>query len=170
MSLGLVAGAHRLEACKRLGWSEIPAIVSELGDHERVIAECDENLCGTKLSAVDVAIFTAKRKEAYLALHPETAHSGDRTKQDANSASCPSFADDQSDKTGVSKRTVQVNAERGQAISPAALAMVRGTKLDTGAYLDKLKKVAPDDQVARANLFPQRSPEPKLHQDRFRRF
>lgn len=147
---GLVAGAHRLEACKSLGWQEVPAVVVDLSDDDRIIAECDENLCASKLTASEQAMFTAKRKEAYLRKHPETAHGGDRTKQDANSASCstPSFADDQAEKTGVSKRTVQANAERGEKVTPAALAMVKGTNLDTGTYLDKLKKVKPENQTA----------------------
>lgn len=39
------------------------------------------------------------------------------------------FADDAAAKTGVSKRTVQANAERGEKVTPAALAMVKGTSL-----------------------------------------
>lgn len=143
---GLIAGAHRLEACKSLGWSEVPVLVADLGDQERIIAECDENLCGSKLSAADVAMFTAKRKEAYIALHPETEHGGDRVSdQVAKSATC-SFADDTANKTGQSARKVRSDAERGEKVTPAALAMVRGTKLDTGVYLDKLKAIGPDSQ------------------------
>jgi ParB family chromosome partitioning protein len=145
---GLVAGAHRLEACKSLGWSEVPAVVVDLDDDSRIIAECDENLCGSKLTATEVAMFTAKRKEAYLRLHPETGHGGDRTKQDAKSASCPSFADDQAAKTGASKRKVQADAERGEKVTPAALAMVKGTALDTGVFLDKLKSIPAAEQTA----------------------
>jgi len=143
---GLVAGAHRLEACKRLGWQEVPAVVVELDDDDRIIAECDENLCGTKLSAAEQAMFTAKRKDAYLRKHPETGHGGDRkSDQVANSATC-SFAQDQAEKTGTSARTVRQSAERGEKVTPAALAMVKGTSLDTGVFLDQLKKIKPDNQ------------------------
>ena len=51
----------------------------------------------------DEATCTARRKEAYEALHPEARHGGDRSKQDAKSASC-SFADDQAAKTGRPER------------------------------------------------------------------
>ena len=67
---GLVAGAHRLEACKRLGMTEIETTVIELGEYERVIAECDENLCGTNLGCAERAVLTAERKLHYELLHP----------------------------------------------------------------------------------------------------
>ena len=144
---GLVAGAHRLEACKALGWSEVPATVVDLSDDERIIAECDENLCGSKLTAAEQAMFTAKRKEAYLRMHPETAHGVAGGKATVANSATVSFADDQSEKTGTAARTVRQNAERGEKITTAALAMVKGTDLDTGVFLDKLKKIKPDNQV-----------------------
>lgn len=144
---GLVAGAHRLEACKSLGWREVPAIVVDLDDDDRIIAECDENLCASKLTASEQAMFTAKRKEAYLRKYPETANG--RNQHDRVGEVCqPSFADDQSEKTGVSARTVRQNAERGEKVTTAALAMVKGTKLDTGQFLDRLKKIEPEGQRA----------------------
>lgn len=36
---------YRFRACQSLNWSEIPAIVVELGEQERIIAECDKNPC-----------------------------------------------------------------------------------------------------------------------------
>ena len=159
---GLVAGAHRLEACKSLGWQEVPALIVDLDDDDRVIAECDENLCGTQLKPSDQAMFTKARKEAYLRKHPETGHGavGCTGRKDDNLSS---FADDQSAKTGVDKRTVQRNAERGEKITPAALAMVKGTPLDTGAFLDKLKKIKPDNQCdhVKRELDKVQKPKPK---------
>lgn len=147
---GLIAGAHRLEACKSLGWTEIPAAVVDLDEDERIIAECDENLCGTKLTASEQAMFTAKRKEAYERKHQETTHGGDRKSspqpEDLNRA--PSFTVATAARTGVSRQTVERNAERGKKVTPAALAMVKGTSLDTGAFLDRLKKVQPENQCA----------------------
>ena len=40
----LIAGRHRLEACKRLGWEEIDASISQLSDTECELWEIDENL------------------------------------------------------------------------------------------------------------------------------
>ena len=58
----LIGGLHRLEAAKSLGWNEIDATITELSGPAAVIAECDENLCGTNLSAAERALFTRRRK------------------------------------------------------------------------------------------------------------
>lgn len=144
---GLVAGLHRKAACERLGLAEIAANVVEIGDLERQIAECDENLCGPVLSPSDRARFTRRRKEAYEALHPETRHGGDRKSDQVAESATRSFADDQSEKTGAAPRTVRLDAERGEKVCDEALDLVRGTKLDTGSYLDRLKRLSPDEQV-----------------------
>ena len=47
---------------------------------------------------------------------------------------------------GLSERVVQRDAERGERVVPDVLAKVEGTKLDTGAYLDGLKKLPPEQQ------------------------
>jgi ParB family transcriptional regulator, chromosome partitioning protein len=146
---GLVAGAHRLEACKILGWQEVPTVAVDLSDDARVIAECDENLCASSLTKSERALFTRRRKEAYEALHPETAHGGDRksSRQVGDLNEPARFTADTAAKTGQSERAVQRDAERGEKITPAALEKVKNTALDTGVYLDKLKKVAPEKQV-----------------------
>lgn len=146
---GLVAGLHRKTACERLGLVEIEANVLDLNDLECQIAECDENLCAPQLSPSERARFTKRRKEAYEALHPEVKNGrnqhSDRDGQDGQ----PSFAADQAEKTGAAERTVRRDAERGDKVDPRVLDLVRGTKLDTGIYLDKLKSLASDDQVKR---------------------
>jgi ParB-like chromosome segregation protein Spo0J len=150
---GLIAGAHRLAACKTLGMQEIPAVILDLDDNDRVIAECDENLCAAKLSPSDAAMFTAERKRAYLAKHPETAHGTPGVSRQVGDirqrASSDRFTADTAAKTGQSERNVQRNAERGQDIDEAALRLVRGTSLDTGVYLDTLKKVKSENKADR---------------------
>ncbi len=152
----LIAGMHRLEAARLLGWAEIPATVLALDEHRRIIAECDENLCAPSLTAAERAEFTRRRKAAYEALHPETVHGvNQHTRGDAKSAS-PTFAEDQAAATGQAKRTVQLDAERGEKVSDEALAMIKGTRLDTGRYLDSIKNLSAADQVAKveADLAP----------------
>src|SRR3954468_3222711 len=65
---GIVAGAHRLEACKRLGHTEIAAIVVGLPDLKRQLAEVDENLAGPTLTKAERALFTKRRKDIYESL------------------------------------------------------------------------------------------------------
>jgi ParB-like chromosome segregation protein Spo0J len=173
---GLVAGGHRLAAYKMIGYEEIPACIVELTDLERQIAECDENLCGPKLSASEEAWFIKRRKDAYEALHPETRNGavgngrekvrqvGEATSDKENKA-VDRFTADTAAKTGQSERAVQRAAERGEKVIDEALSIVRGTKLDTGVYLDKLKKLSPNDQVTAAKrdlaIERQRAEEPR---------
>lgn len=159
---GLVAGAHRLEACKRLGLVEIPAQVVTMNDLDRQIAECDENLCATNLTPSERAEFTARRKEAYEAKHPETKLGANQHTR-VGEVCQPNFAQDQSAKTGMSARTVRQDAERGMKISEKALAALRGTTLDTGVYLDTIKEVPHKEQLARVKA------DLSNEQDRLRR-
>lgn len=144
---GLIAGLHRKTAYERLGLVEIEANVLDLPDLERQIAECDENLCAPTLSPSERARFTNRRKEAYEALHPEAKHGGDRKSDQVDNLSTRSFAADQAEATGVDERTVRRDASRGEHISDEALFAVKGTPLDTGVFLDELKKVDPLEQV-----------------------
>ena len=48
-------------------------------------------------------MFTAKRKEAYLRMHPQAAHGSNQHSRSGKVCNS-SFADDQAAKTGVSKR------------------------------------------------------------------
>lgn len=144
---GLVAGLHRLTAYERLGLVEIEANIVSLSDLECQIAECDENLCAPQLSPAERAMFTKRRKEAYEALHPETRNGRNQHSDRVGQLVQPSFAADQADKTGVDERTVRRDAERGEKVNPEAIDLIRGTRLDTGAYLDKLKNLPADEQV-----------------------
>jgi hypothetical protein len=145
----VIAGRHRLEACRALGLAEIDAYVVTDDDLHAELAMIDENLCRAELGSAERASATARRKEIYEALHPETKHGGDR-KTDQGAKFAPSFHKATAAATGQSPRIVQLNAERGEKVIPEVLDMIRGTGLDTGTYLDKLKKLPPNEQVAAA--------------------
>lgn len=147
---GLIAGLHRKTAYERLGLVEIEANILALDDLDRQIAECDENLCAPQLSPADRAMFTKRRKDAYEAKHPETRAgvAGGKARQGA-AADNLSFAADTAAATGVDERTVRRDAERGEKISDEALQLVRGTRFDTGVYLNSIKAMSPDEQLAR---------------------
>jgi len=140
---GLVAGLHRKTAFERLGLVEIEANVLDLSDLECQIAECDENLCAPQLSPADRARFTKRRKEAYEALHPETKVGANQHRGTAAAR----FTEDTATATGQSERKVQLDAERGSKVADKALDLVKGTKLDTGIYLDKLKTMPVTEQI-----------------------
>src|SRR5437764_6273376 len=70
----LVAGRHRLEACKRLKLKKIRAVVEEAYssalEQWRILAEIDENLIRRKLTDAQRAELTARRKKIYELMHP----------------------------------------------------------------------------------------------------
>lgn len=144
---GLIAGLHRKTAYERLGLAEIEANILDLDDLDRQIAECDENLCAPQLSPADRAMFTKRRRDAYEAKHPETKNGRNQHSNRDGQVVQPSFAEDQAAATGVDARTVRRDAERGEKVCDEALSLIRGTRFDTGAYLDRLKSLTPDEQV-----------------------
>ncbi len=146
----LVAGAHRLAACRDLGHSTVPVVILEVDEQQRIIAECDENLCGTKLSPTERIEFTDRRKRAYERLHPETVQhvAGGKARQGAASDNL-SFAEATAAATGKNVRTVQRDAARAAKVGEDVRAMVKRTKLDTGVYLDELTALSPEEQKQR---------------------
>jgi ParB family chromosome partitioning protein len=148
----VVAGMHRLAACKRLGLVDITVDVIEADDLHAELAMIDENLCRAELSATDRATQTARRKAIYLELHPETKHgeAGAIGRWNADDKLATAFATETAKVSGSSERTVQRDAERGEKIIEEAINLIRGTKLDTGTYLDKLKGLRPNEQVTAA--------------------
>lgn len=140
----VIAGVHRLEASRALGLAEIEATVVNDDDLHAELAMIDENLCRAELSPSDRARQTARRKAIYLELHPETGHGKASPNKDDKLSS---FAEQTAAVVGMDKRSVQRDAERGEKVTEEAMGLIRGTHLDTGAYLDKLKRLSPNDQI-----------------------
>ncbi len=113
----LVAGLHRLEAAKKLGWTEIECSIRSFDVLQAELAEIDENVVRTALSLIEYGELLERRKEIYEALHPETkagqAQAAGMNRaignnvSDKMSATLKSFAQDTADKLGVSSRTVE---------------------------------------------------------------
>ena len=147
----VVAGAHRLEASRRLGLADIACIIVEDDDLHAELAMIDENLCRAELSPSDRARQTARRKEIYETLHPEAAHGTPGVSRQVGDtrerADADRFTAETASATGRSERAVQRDAERGSKVIDEVLDLIRGTSLDTGAYLDKLKRMPPNEQV-----------------------
>ena len=111
----------------------------------------DENLCRAELSATERSGQTARRKVIYEELHPETRNGAvgngrEKVRQVGEATPADRFTAETASATGRSERAVQRDAERGEKVSAEVLQMVQGTKLDTGAYLDELKKLPASEQ------------------------
>lgn len=59
------------------------------------------------------------------------------------------FLDDMVRSTGRSRRSIQLDLERGEKIAPDVLAKLNRTPLDRGTYLDGIKNLPHDEQRAR---------------------
>ncbi|XWN29734.1 MAG: ParB N-terminal domain-containing protein [Devosia sp.] len=148
----LVAGAHRLAAMKLLGWET--AMLPILPDHvDHRLWEIDENLCRSELTPTERADLTARRKAIYEELHPETVNGSNQYTRvgQLGQPSADRFTQETAKVTGQSERKVRRDAERGAKVCEEAKALIKGTPLDTGAYLDRLKKLSPEEQVSMIN-------------------
>ena len=145
----LIAGLHRITACKHLGWQEIEVNVVDY-DSEILseLAEIDENLIRNELTVLDKSIQTNRRKEIYEILHPETKHGGDRK------SSCQvgnliinktdSFVEQTAKATNESTRKVARNSQRGKVLKPLEN-LIKGSRFeDNGKEIDELVKIAND--------------------------
>lgn len=142
-SLHLMAGAHRVEAARRLGWEDLPAKVwTNVTDDWARLIEIDDNLAGAELCPLDTAVFLAARKQVYEKLHPETRRgvAGALARWDASDI--VSFASSTAEKFGLSRRHVERLIAIGERISPAELAHLRQAQapvqLKDLTYLAKL--------------------------------
>lgn len=144
----LVAGLHRLEAARSIGWLEIEAVVVDLCGLEAELAEIDENLCRNDLTALDRAEQIGRRKVVYEQLHPEAAKpKGGRPSK--NSEPSSPFTEDVAVKTGESQRTVQHYAQISRDIPEDVRETIRATPTaESKTELLTLARQEPETQRA----------------------
>ena len=147
----LIAGLHRLEAAKRLGWTEIECTVSNINGLQAELAEIDENFVRTNLSHRELGDLLLRRKELYEAIHPETRQ-GQRNGQTAKNDNLAfletkPFSEDTAEKLGVSKRTVERLVQTAANLTPEAKKIIHDAdeKITKGAAL-KISQLPPDQQ------------------------
>ena len=161
----LIAGYHRFEACKSLGWTEIDATVCDLGTLESELAEIDENLIRSELHWIDRDKQLARRKVIYETLYPATMHGGDRkgtitqvAKSNPNySDLITSFTQDVANKTGLSRDTIEhsvkraasFTAEQCEILKSAAVPQTDATRL---ARLEEPDRIAVIDALAKREI------------------
>lgn len=145
----LIAGLHRLEAAKRLGWTEIKCTVSNLSGLLAELAEIDENLVRRDFDCVDEGEQLARRKEIYEMLHPETRRgkrNGQTSKTDTGSVlETKSFAQDTAEKIGVTPRTVERKVQIAKNLTPEAKGIVKRNDIGFKNAL-KLSRLPPEQQ------------------------
>ena len=144
----LIAGLHRLEAAKRLGWTEIECNVSNLEGLLAELAEIDENLIRQGLDYIDEGKQLARRKEIYETLHPETRQgqrNGQTSKNETVSFLEKSFAQDTAKKLGVSPRCIEQKIQVAKKLTPEAEKIVKDNDIGFKNAL-KLSRLVPEQQ------------------------
>lgn len=155
--LVLIAGAHRTEAAKRLGWEEIEACVwRDVSDDWVKLIEIDDNLAGAEMTALDTAIFLARRKAIYERLYPQAkAETGAalvaKRWNTAEIISVVSFAKATAEKFGLSERHVRNLVAAGEAIDDAQADQLRAAPRAVGT-LDLMELAKIGDSAERAQV------------------
>ena len=162
----LIAGLHRLEAVKLLGWMEIECTVSDTDGLQAELAEIDENFVRAGLSHRELGDLLLRRKELYEAIYPETRQ-GQRNGQTAKNdkltvLEAKPFSEDTADKLGVSKRTVERLVQTAANLTPEAKKIIHeaDTTITKGAAL-KISRLPPDQQAEAAAVLTIASPAKK---------
>ena len=144
----IIAGRHRVQAARELGWAEIDAVLADLDTPHAELCEIDENLVRAELSDAERAKAHARREElmVQLGLAAPGRRGGDRRSND--NSSLGSYAKDTAEALGVHRRTVQRDLRRAKTIEPEVLDDITGTDLDKGVVLDKLAATPREEQRA----------------------
>ncbi|NBJ81409.1 chromosome partitioning protein ParB [bacterium 1XD42-94] len=159
----LIAGFHRLEAVRILGWEEVECTVSSLDGLEAELAEIDENFIRKNLPPIEYGEMLLRRKEIYEMLHPETKATykggkfrGNQHREvvaDKMSATTKSFVKDTAEKLGVAPRTVRRQIQTAKNLAPEAKEIIKeaDTKISRKATM-KISYLEPERQKEAALL------------------
>lgn len=158
----IIAGHHRVAACRALGWTEIDAIVIDSAQSlTDELIEIDENLCRSELTASQRSSYTKRRKAIWEALHPAASQKFERVwdalpieaggnlevaqvappqvmSHGGARPQVKSFAAETAAITGESKSQVNRHIARAEALGDD-IDRLAGTSLDKGVELDALK-------------------------------
>lgn len=159
-TMDLVAGAHRLEAARRLGWKGIDAHIMDGDELHAQLAEIDENLMRAELTPTEEAEHLQRRKEIWEAMRAQQsvggstcATNGDDLRKDGRRKGQQhheGFAESTQESTGKSKASTNRATRRARTVCQKARDIIRGTEADTGTFLDRLSKLDESEQIETA--------------------
>lgn len=137
----LIAGLHRLEAAKSIGWEAIQATEFE-GDAVAVeLAEIDENLMRNDLTVLERGEHLARRQELVGFKHGGNRISsghGDRLKTQQEI----------SEEIGISERSARRSIQAARNIMPEVKDAIRNTEIaNSTTQLLELARLAPEKQI-----------------------
>lgn len=149
--MSLIAGRHRVEACRLLGWESIPARIAPVDGPSAELAEIDENLMRVELTVLERDELLLRREQLLIEMDVR-AQRGDN--QHTNGGGPAQYAGplkttaQMAAEAGMSPRLLNVSLQRAKRIDPAARELLRDTPLaDRANDLLRLARMAPDRQV-----------------------
>ena len=130
--LKLIAGRHRLAACKALGLKRIQATILPLSRLSAELATLDENLSRSELTVLQRAEALARRKELYLLVHPETRRgvAGGKARHGKQQSETVSFARAVARRVRRTPRSVHHEIQIAREIPPDVRAVLHGTTIE----------------------------------------
>jgi len=146
----LGAGAHRLEAVKRLGWSTVTAKVLDLDEAGMRLVEVDENLQRNELSVLEVAEHIVLREELLTAAGARARSGENQHSGGGGTVPPPRTTAQLADEVGRSERSYKRYRRIG-AIEPEVRDLLKGHGLvSSTTKLEGLARLSPDAQMAEA--------------------
>ena len=159
----LIAGLHRLEAVKLLGWTEVECSITGLSGLSAELAELDENFARENLSPLELGELLVRRKDIYESLYPETkagvsqAIAMNRAK--GNNVNCnlqstrKSFIEDSADVMGTHPSTIARYIKIAADLTPEAKEILQtAEKPVSSSALKKISKLDAEKQVETSSL------------------
>lgn len=120
--LNLIAGAHRLEAAKNLGWETIEAKVFDHQDLQKELIEIDENLIRNELCYISSAEHIQERERILTSLGQRKERGSNQYADDDDNLS----TDDLAGRSGWSNKTYRMRRQVGD-LDPEVRNALRGT-------------------------------------------
>lgn len=134
-NLNLVAGLHRLTACKQLGYTEIECNIVTYKDTEQAkLAEIDENVIRNELEPLERAELWLEREEILqsLGMRPKVGYnqfSLNSVKGNETVSTKPKTTLDLAKEVGYSERSFQIYIQIARDIAPEIKEQIKGTEL-----------------------------------------
>lgn len=147
----LQAGLHRIEACKRLGWQTIPAIIRPNGDALLAeLIEIDENLIRNELTVLEQSEHLKRRDEVLqeMGMRAEVGWNGNQhTTLGGEIISPPKTTADIASEVGLSERVAQQRKQIANNLADEVKDEIRDTELaDRATDLLQLARLEPEAQ------------------------
>ena len=141
----LIAGVHRLEACRLLGLAEIEVVIIDCDSLQTELVEIDENLIRNNLDPISIGELALRRDEILEAMGLRAKVGNNQHTGGGAESAPPQTTADIAKKAGLSERSLQENKQLARDLVPEAKATVRANAIPKAAALE-ISRLKPDEQ------------------------